>query len=255
MKNSIKVMAVIAALCLTACGSTDSSAEDSGKLTLASSTTTTAAATEASADATTTTEAETTTTATTAETTKETKKETTKETTKEATEESVDEADSSEAPADPAPTAPEPEPVPVVRETKFAVTYNGVTFNVGDTFSAIEQSLGKQSADPQQGQACVDDAPDSTLYYYPQLTIEVNNDKIIRIEMGENMYYGDQTAKTAKGAAIGGNVSDLEAAYGKENDGDGYGFRSYYDAETDTYMDVVYIEDEILSISVHVPFN
>ena len=253
MKNSIKVMAVIAALCLTACGSTDSSTEDSGKLTLASSTTTTAAAAEDSAEDTssaadtTTTTAETTTTTTTAETTK--------KTTKEATEESVDEADSSEAPADPAPADPEPEPAPVVRETRFACTYNGVIFNVGDTFSAIEQSLGKQSADPQKAQACIDGAPDSTQYYYPQMTIEVNNDKILMITLGDNMYYGDQAAKTAKGIAPGGKLADLEAAYGNDGDDDGFGFRKFYDAESDTCLDVVYVDDEILSITIHVPFN
>ena len=252
MKNSIKVMAVIAALCLTACGSTDSSAEDSGKLTLASSTTTTAAATEASADATTTTEAETTTTA---EESKEADTTTTAADT-EATTTTTTTAAATEATTTTTTTAaPAADPAPAAKETKFAVTYNGVTFNVGDTFSAIEQSLGKQAADPQKAQACIDDAPDSTQYYYPQMTIEVNNDKILMITLGDNFYNGDQTPKTAKGVAANGKLADLEAAYGKGDEDDGFGYRKYTDAASNTVMDVIYSDEDLFSITIHVPFN
>ena len=86
------------------------------------------------------------------------------------------------------------------------------------------------------------------------MTIEVNNDKILMITLGDNMYYGDQAGKTAKGVAPGGKLADLEAAYGKGDEDDGFGFRKYNDSASNTIMDVVYVDDEILSITIHVPF-
>lgn len=249
MKNYIKLMAVIAALCLTACGSSDSSAEeDSGKLTLASSTTTTTAAEDAST--TTTTEAETTTT--TAETT-EAPEETTTEA---ATEATTTTTAATEAPATTTPTpAPAPAnttsaaPAPVqTKETKFAVTYNGVTFNIGDSFSAIEQSLGRQAADPQKAQACIGDAPDSTYYYYPQLNIEVNEDKIFSIALEDNFYYGDVTPKTAKGIAPGSKLSDVTAAYGQ---GEGDDWMATY-KDSGMVMTINLFDEEVLSIYIRI---
>ncbi|MBR1764033.1 MAG: hypothetical protein IJ746_01425 [Ruminococcus sp.] len=250
MKNYIKLMAVIAALCLTACGSSDSSAEeDSGKLTLASSTTTTTAAEDAST--TTTTEAEATTT--TAETT-EAPEETTTEA---ATEATTTTTAATEAPATTTTTAAPATttttttaaPAPVqTKETKFAVTYNGVTFNIGDSFSAIEQSLGRQAADPQKAQACIGDAPDSTYYYYPQLNIEVNEDKIFSIALEDNFYYGDVTPKTAKGIAPGSKLSDVTAAYGQ---GEGDDWMATY-KDSGMVMTINLFDEEVLSIYIRI---
>ena len=122
-KNVIIMTAAIMALCLASCGDSEESSSKSGTVSLVTTTTTTAAD-SSEAETTTTTTAETTTT--TEETTTSAETTTTADTTTTAETTTTTAAPKKETMAD-----------------KLKVTYNGVTFGVGDKFADIESKLGK----------------------------------------------------------------------------------------------------------------
>ena len=183
MKRTAKVLsaacAAVMALGLASCGDTDSSSK-SGTVSLVTTTTTAAPAESSEAETTTTTatdassEEETTTTTTTAA------------------------PDSSEAETT---TTTTEAPKEQTMADKLKITYNGVTFGIGDSYADLEKSLGGAS-DHIQAMHCTDDGMDD-IYVYSGMDVYIYDGKVTEVMLYENGYNSVAAPETACGLKTG----------------------------------------------------
>ncbi len=184
MKRTAKTMiaamaAITVMMSLASCGDTSESSSKSGTVSLVTTTTTAAPADSSSQE-------ETTTTTTTAADSSEAETTTT-----------TAETDSSEGGTN---TTPKETPQQTMAD-KLKITYNGVTFSVGDDYASIEKSLGG-AADHIQAQHCTDDGMDD-IYVYSGMDVYVFEGKVTEVMLYENGYNDVAAPETACGLKTG----------------------------------------------------
>ncbi|MCR5816936.1 MAG: hypothetical protein K6F91_08650 [Ruminococcus sp.] len=183
MKRTAKTMiaamaAITVMMSLASCGDTSESSSKSGTVSLVTTTTTAAPADSSSQE-------ETTTTTTTAADSSEAETTTTT-------------ADSSEAETT---TTTTEAPKEQTMADKLKITYNGVTFSVGDDYASLEKSLGG-AADHIQAQHCTDDGMDD-IYVYSGMDVYVFEGKVTEVMLYENGYNDVAAPETACGLKTG----------------------------------------------------
>lgn len=183
MKRTAKTMiaamaAITVMMSLASCGDTSESSSKSGTVSLVTTTTTAAPADSSSQE-------ETTTTTTTAADSSEAETTTTT-------------ADSSEAETT---TTTTEAPKEQTMADKLKITYNGVTFGVGDDYASLEKSLGG-AADHIQAQHCTDDGMDD-IYVYSGMDVYVFEGKVTEVMLYENGYNDVAAPETACGLKTG----------------------------------------------------
>jgi hypothetical protein len=183
MKRTAKTMiaamaAITVMMSLASCGDTSESSSKSGTVSLVTTTTTAAPADSSSQE-------ETTTTTTTAADSSEAETTTTA-------------ADSSEAETT---TTTTEAPKEQTMADKLKITYNGVTFSVGDDYASLEKSLGG-AADHIQAQHCTDDGMDD-IYVYSGMDVYVFEGKVTEVMLYENGYNDVAAPETACGLKTG----------------------------------------------------
>ncbi|MGN0622782.1 MAG: hypothetical protein ACI4JA_02390 [Oscillospiraceae bacterium] len=222
MKIKICILALLAAACLTGCGSGDDSSEKSGKVSLNSS-----SEQSSSADVTSAADSSaTTTTTTTASTTQTTAQETTVTTVKTTTTTTQTEAEL---------------PAPDSFAGKIRVSYNGAEFGIGDKMSDIESKLGSQPAPSAEVGSCLGDKTVDEYYFYG-MTIQVNEGVVFSIDIMDNGYYGDISPKTAAGLSCSMTKADVEGLYGASSKSDEY---NLYYTEGSCTMQVSIFDDSV----------